>query len=330
MRWPNRRVPGPNVSQRSAGTKAQPLRHSRVLVELHRPHDPPARARRHRLRCRARARSHRCTGLNSRRPARGRPPASPRVRAERRARAAPLTARCRRVTSDPVRGQRYAIFASDARGAGPRARSRWRSTFDLQERAPGAAVFTHVNATGFGAWIDSQPHVASSPTTTEVTGAAAPAAFRRPRAGTPGSAAGTASCARPGRCRRSASSRLLAPDLVIGRITRAPGSTADTVQYTVEVRNAGNADAGPFQVGLTVGTTALAGIPRSPASPRAARHRPPSTDPPARRGARPRRPADPSPPDRRASRSEASRAVGLPGPGNGGGRPGGPIRARYT
>lgn len=169
---------------------------------------------------------------------------------------APLTAALSACHTDPVPANRYAIFASQMLAAPVPGTLEMAVDFDLQERAVGAAVFTPVDATGFGVWIASQPHVGIFAYNHEVTALPAPAAFRvlvrarwigRRRRVLHATSTLSPVCMQP----------LLVADLVIGRIARVPGGAAGTAQYSVEVRNQGNADAGPFQVGLTVGTTAL-------------------------------------------------------------------------
>jgi hypothetical protein len=130
--------------------------------------------------------------------------------------------------------------------------------FELQERSAGGP-FQTVRAAGFGTWVPSQPRVGIFTYNHEVTALPAPAAFRvlvkarwigRHKRVLHETTAVSPVCVEP----------LIAPDLALGRITRGTGAVAGTVQYSIEVHNLGSAAAGPFQVSLTVGATALAPV----------------------------------------------------------------------
>ena len=159
--------------------------------------------------------------------------------------------------SDAVPANRYAIFASQTVAAAVPDTLVMSVDFELQERSPGASTFVAVRANGFGTWVASQPRVGIFTYNHEITALPAPAAFRvlvrarwigRHHRVLRETSAVSPVCVQP----------VIAPDLVVGRITRTAGTAAGTVQYTVEVHNVGVAAAGPFQVSFTVGAAALA------------------------------------------------------------------------
>jgi hypothetical protein len=169
-----------------------------------------------------------------------------------------LTATLTACHADAVPANRYAIFGSQTIAAAVPDTLVMAVDFELQERSPGGP-FETVRAAGFGTWVPSQPRVGIFTYNHEVTALPAPASFRvlvkarwigRHRRLLHETAALSPVCVEP----------LIAPDLAVGRITRAPGAAAGNAQYTVEIHNQGSAAAGPFQVSLTVGATALAPV----------------------------------------------------------------------
>jgi hypothetical protein len=160
--------------------------------------------------------------------------------------------------ADSLTANRYAIFASQMRQvAGGRTMA---VSFVLQERTAKSAPFAPVSAPGFGTWVSSQPGVAIFTYDHEVTALPAPAAFRvvvrarwinRRHRVIHRATIVSPVCLQP----------LLQPDLAIGEpLARSAGTQAGTVVYSVVVRNLGTAAAGPFQVSLSVGGTALPAV----------------------------------------------------------------------
>jgi hypothetical protein len=159
--------------------------------------------------------------------------------------------------SDPLAANRYAIFASQMTSIPDT--NTMAVNFQLQERSAKGAPFAAVTAPGFGMWVSSQAGIGIYTSDHEVTALPAPAAFRvlvRARWLDRGhhvirhAVRLSPVCVQP----------LLAPNLAIGALTRAPGSVAATVSYTVVVRNAGTTAAGPFQVSFSLGGVALPNI----------------------------------------------------------------------
>jgi hypothetical protein len=159
--------------------------------------------------------------------------------------------------SDPLQANRYAIFASQMTSI-PQTNT-MAVNFQLQERSGRAVPFAAVSAPGFGVWVSSQPGVGIYTSDHEVTALPAPAAFRvlvrarwfdRRHHVIRRAMRLSPVCVQP----------LLTPDLAIGALTRAPGAQPATVSYSVVVRNAGPAAAGPFQVSLSVGGVALPNV----------------------------------------------------------------------
>jgi hypothetical protein len=131
--------------------------------------------------------------------------------------------------------------------------------FQLEERKATAVAFVPVSAPGFGVWVSSAPGVGIYTYDHEVTALPAPAAFRvsvrarwfdRHHHVIRREALVSPVCVQP----------LLTPDLAIGTLTRAAGTQASTLIYSVVVRNVGTAAAGPFQVSLSVGGVAVAPV----------------------------------------------------------------------
>jgi CARDB len=160
--------------------------------------------------------------------------------------------------TDPLTANRYAIFASQmSQVPGTRTMA---VSFLLQERSAKSTAFVPVSAPGFGEWVSSQPGVGIFTYDHEVTGLPAPAFFRvlvrarwidRHHRVIRHETILSPVCAQP----------LLTPDLSIGLpLTRSAGATAGSATYSVVVRNDGTAAAGPFQVSLSVGGTALAPV----------------------------------------------------------------------
>jgi hypothetical protein len=167
-----------------------------------------------------------------------------------------LTATLSACHVDAVAANRYAIFVSQTIAQAVPSTLSMSVYFELQERSAGAAAFLPVKAPGFGVWVTSQPRVGIFTYNHEVTALPAPDSFRvlvkarwigRRKRVLHTATALSPVCVQP----------LIAPDLVIGRITRS-AVRAGSVQYSVEVRNTGNAAAGSFEVSLTLGTDVLA------------------------------------------------------------------------
>ena len=160
---------------------------------------------------------------------------------------------------DAVQSARYATFASQTIAQAVPGTVAMSVDFKLEERSATSFAFLPVKATGFGTWVISQPRVGIFSYNHEVTALPAPAAFRvRVKARWIGrhkrvlreAFALSPVCLQP----------LLQPNLVIGRIVRAPTGVGGQFQYTVEVRNIGTGAAGPFDVSLSIGSTALAPV----------------------------------------------------------------------
>jgi len=160
---------------------------------------------------------------------------------------------------DPVQSARYATFASQTVAQAVPGTIAMSVEFKLEERSATSGIFAPVKATGFGTWVTSQPKVGIFSYSHEVTALPAPAAFRvlvkarwigRHKRVLHESLAISPVCVQPA----------LQPNIVIGRIVRAPAGVGGQFQYTVEVRNLGAAAAGPFQVSLEIGSTVLAPV----------------------------------------------------------------------
>jgi hypothetical protein len=175
----------------------------------------------------------------------------------------PLTATVTACHTDAVAANRYATFTSVTNWLPGTVTMEVR--FQLEERTSVGAPFQPVavppSSPGFDVWSRSKPPQPGTFTSNftdnqEVTQLVAPAAYRvlvharwidRHERVIHVAEAVSAVCIQP----------LLAPDLQIARVVRAAGGTATTENYDVEVRNVGAVAAGPFQVSLEIGTTAL-------------------------------------------------------------------------
>jgi hypothetical protein len=155
--------------------------------------------------------------------------------------------------NDPLPANRYAIFASQMTSV--TGTLTMAVNFQLQERKGTAVAFLPVSAPGFGAWVSSAPGVGIYTYDHEVTALPAPAAFRvsvrarwfdRHHHVIHREALLSPVCVQP----------LITPNLAISTLTRAAGTQAATLTYSVVVRNDGTAAAGPFQVSLSI-----AGVP---------------------------------------------------------------------
>jgi hypothetical protein len=171
---------------------------------------------------------------------------------------AALTATLSACHPDAVPANRYAIFVSQTVAQAVPTTLSMSVNFELQERSAGGSGFVPVKVPGFGVWVTSQPRVGVFTYNHEVTALPAPDSFRvlvkarwigRHKRVLHTATAVSPVCVQP----------LIAPDLVIGRITHS-AVRAGSVQYSVEVHNAGNAAAAPFQVSLTLGTDVLAPV----------------------------------------------------------------------
>ena len=156
--------------------------------------------------------------------------------------------------NDPLPANRYAIFASQMTSV--TGTITMAVNFQLEERKATGVAFVPVSAPGFGVWVSSAPGVGIYTYDHEVTALPAPAAFRvsvrarwldRRHHVIRREALVSPVCVQP----------LLTPDLAIGTLTRAAGTQAGTLTYSVVVRNDGTAAAGPFQVSLSVAGVAL-------------------------------------------------------------------------
>jgi len=156
--------------------------------------------------------------------------------------------------TDPLPANRYAIFASQMTSV--TGTVTMAVNFQLEERKATTGAFVPVSAPGFGVWVSSAPGVGIYTYDHEVTALPAPAAFRvsvrarwldRHHHVIRHDALVSPVCLQP----------LLTPDLAVGTLTRAAGTQAGTLTYSVVVRNDGLAAAGPFQVSLSVAGVAL-------------------------------------------------------------------------
>ena len=161
--------------------------------------------------------------------------------------------------TDAAPANRYAIFASQTTAAAVRGTVEMSVEFVLEERGGGGGGFDVVPAPGFGAWVASARGIGIFTYSHEVTALPAPAAFRvLVRARWIGRGhrvlrhldALSPVCVQP----------LLEPNLAVTAVYRGAAQSATTVTWNVSVRNAGSADAGQFEVALSVGGTALAPV----------------------------------------------------------------------
>ncbi|MGD0196683.1 MAG: CARDB domain-containing protein [Solirubrobacteraceae bacterium] len=133
-------------------------------------------------------------------------------------------------------------------------------SFDLYERTTRGAPFTRISAPGFGAWQVSSPGIASFTATENVVDLPASGAFRAVvhyrwigahHRVLDADLRVTPACV-------EAPVAAPEPDLVIASIVHSPGSPPQTTEdYEVLIRDIGPGAAGSFQVGLSVGGTAL-------------------------------------------------------------------------
>jgi hypothetical protein len=132
--------------------------------------------------------------------------------------------------NDPLPANRYAIFASQMTSV--TGTLTMAVNFQLQERKGTAVAFLPVSAPGFGAWVSSAPGVGIYTYDHEVTALPAPAAFRvsvrarwfdRHHHVIHREALLSPVCVQP----------LITPNLAIGTLTRAAGTQAATLTYSV-------------------------------------------------------------------------------------------------
>lgn len=173
--------------------------------------------------------------------------------------AGPLTASLSACHTDPLVANRYAIFASQMDAVpGTLTMS---VSFELLERSGSGVTFAPVSAPGFDTWVTSQRGVGIFTYSHEVTQLPAPAAFRvlvrarwigRRRHVLRTDQHLSPACVEP----------LLQPDLAVGPVAHGRTSTAGTEAWDVDIRNNGDAAAGPFQVSLAVadGTPVTAAV----------------------------------------------------------------------
>lgn len=156
--------------------------------------------------------------------------------------------------TDPLPANRYAIFASQMTSV--TGTVTMAVNFQLEERKATGVAFVPVSAPGFGVWVSSAPGIGIYTYDHEVTALPAPAAFRvsvrarwfdRRHHVIRRDALLSPVCVQP----------LLTPNLSLGTVTRAAGTQAGTLTYSVVVRNDGTVAAGPFQVSLSVAGVAL-------------------------------------------------------------------------
>jgi hypothetical protein len=142
---------------------------------------------------------------------------------------------------------RYAIFVAQM-GTIPGA-TKLQLRFDLFQRLPGAKVFSATAGPGLGVWTSSTKDVYKY--RKQVAGLQAPAAYRAvvrfrwlgPKGPLKTTRRTTGVCSQPDP----------GADLAVGEITAAKAGSG-RVQYLVSVRNEGRADAGSFDVALTIGS----------------------------------------------------------------------------
>lgn len=168
----------------------------------------------------------------------------------------PLSALLIACHTDPVAANRYAIFESQTVAADVPGTVVMSVDLQLQARTTSSGAFVALKAPGFDRWTSSQPGVGiltDRPTVTDIPAPSAVRVFVRARwfgrdhVLLQRDSALSPVCVEP----------VLAPDLQVRRVLRAAGATTTGETYDVEVRNAGSAAAGPFQVSLEIGTTAL-------------------------------------------------------------------------
>jgi hypothetical protein len=187
----------------------------------------------------------------------------------------PLTATVTACHTDAVAANRYAIFT---------AVTSWlpgtvtmEVKFQLEERTSAATPFAPVavppSSPGFDVWSRSKPPQPGTFTSNftdnqEVTQLVAPASYRvlvrarwidRHERVIHVAETISAVCVQT----------LLSPDLQVARVVRARGGTATSENYNVELRNVGAVAAGPFQISLEIGTTALTPVMVAGLAPRA-------------------------------------------------------------
>ena len=168
------------------------------------------------------------------------------------AQAPPLRAKLAACQSGPQPADRTATFS----GSMPKIKGTKRMwmRFDLQQLVPPATVYTTLKAPGLGVWQKSASTTPSSGFvfTQRVQALSAPGSYRavvRFRWYDPdGMLLHTAKRTSPA-CRQPDQR----PDLRAGDLSAWPGPQPDQATYTLAVRNDGRSDAGPFDVGLSVG-----------------------------------------------------------------------------
>lgn len=168
------------------------------------------------------------------------------------AQAPPLRAKLTACQSGPQPTDRTATFS----GSMPKIKGTKRMwmRFDLQQLVPPATVYTTLKAPGLGVWQKSASTTPSSGFvfTQRVQALSAPGSYRAVVRfrwyGPDGKLVHTAKRTSPA-CRQPDQR----PDLRPGDLSAWPGPQPDQATYTLAVRNDGRSDAGPFDVGLSVG-----------------------------------------------------------------------------
>jgi hypothetical protein len=169
-----------------------------------------------------------------------------------RAQAPSLRAKLAACQSGPQPADRTATFT----GSMPKIKGTKRMwmRFDLQQLIPPATAYATVKAPGLGVWQKSASTTPSSGFvfTQRVQALSAPGTYKAVVRfrwyGKDGKLLHTAKRTTPA-CRQPDQR----PDLRAGELTAWPGPLPDQATYMLAVRNDGRGDAGPFDVGLSVG-----------------------------------------------------------------------------
>jgi hypothetical protein len=167
------------------------------------------------------------------------------------AQAPPLRAKVSSCQSGPQLADRTATFT----GSMPKitGTKRMWMRFDLQQLIPPATAYATVKAPGLGVWQKSGSTPSSGFVFTQrVQALAAPGTYKAVVHfrwyGPGGKLLRTAKRTTP-TCRQPDQR----PDLRAGELVASSGPVPDQATYILAVRNAGRGDAGPFDVGLSVG-----------------------------------------------------------------------------
>ena len=168
------------------------------------------------------------------------------------AQAPPLRAKLSSCASGPAAGDRTAVFTGSMPSV--KGTKRMWMRFDLQQLIPPATTYATVKAPGLGVWQKSASAPSSGFVFTQRVQAlaAAPGTYKavvhfrwygRDGKLLRTARRTTATCRQPDQ----------RPDLRAGDLVASSGPVPVQATYTLAVRNDGHSDAGPFDVGLSVG-----------------------------------------------------------------------------